>query len=203
MKRGFTLIEMLVVIGIIMGLLGASIAGYSTMVRRAEDTRARELVSNVATALQALYVREGQWPKPLIAAAESDLCQLTPEAAYPLAAKGYLSLQTKNKRLSGYDRLGIVTPWAQQIIKERGSSVDLSTIVSYSKEGKATVQDHILRFAIDLDGDGITELQSAEGVSAGTKVRATACVWCCNKDGSLKANNRIQSWSKGQETEGL
>lgn len=203
MKKGFTLIEMLVVIGIIVILLGATISGYSKMVRSAEDTRARELVSNVTTALQALYVREGQWPKALVAAATGD-SYLSERAAYALAKKGYMSLEMNQSgtKLGGYDRLGLVTPWAQTIIKAKGKEVNESTIVTTSKEGKSTIEDHTLRFAIDLDGDGFTELPGTIDGYSGKKVRATACVWCCNKDGSLKARNLITSWAKGQVVEG-
>lgn len=45
MKKGFTLVEMLVVIGIIVILLGASIGGFSKMTKSAERAKARELVS--------------------------------------------------------------------------------------------------------------------------------------------------------------
>ena len=51
MKKGFTLIEMLVVIGIIAVLVGASIGGFSAMTRTAERAKCQELVSNVATVL--------------------------------------------------------------------------------------------------------------------------------------------------------
>ena len=46
-----------------------------------------------------------------------------------------------------------------------------------------TVQDHILWFAVDDDGDGITEV-SIPGSSA-IKVRAPACVWGAGADGRL------------------
>ena len=57
---------MLVVIGIIAILIGASIGGYSSMTKSAERAKAQELVSNVATALTAMFQEEGVWPKRLI-----------------------------------------------------------------------------------------------------------------------------------------
>ena len=54
-RAGFTLIEMLVVIGIITVLIGASLGGYTAMTRSAERAKCQELVANTATALTALF----------------------------------------------------------------------------------------------------------------------------------------------------
>ena len=75
MKKGFTLIEMLVVIGIIAILIGASLAGYSSMVKTADKARCQELVSNVATALTMLFQNEGMWPKRLAKNGATDVPQ--------------------------------------------------------------------------------------------------------------------------------
>ena len=189
MKRGFTLIEMLVVIGIIAIITGATIGGYSRLVKTADQTRASELVSNVTTAMTALYQQEGMWPKRIITAAGSDHL-LNESAAEPLSKKGYLSLDLK-----GYDRFGVVSPWAVSVIKDRGRNVSRTTKVGAT--GK-TIMDHTLRFAIDDDGDGITGLPEIEGYTGEKKVRATACVWCCSKEGSLEYKHLIKSWTDGQ-----
>nr|MCR5838000.1 type II secretion system GspH family protein [Kiritimatiellia bacterium] len=49
-RRGFTLIEMLVVIGIIAMLMGVLLASVSTFLKTAEKARCQELVANTATA---------------------------------------------------------------------------------------------------------------------------------------------------------
>ena len=59
MKRGFTLIEMLVVIGIIAVLAGASIGVFAKASKKAQLAKGRELVSNVATALATIYQQSG------------------------------------------------------------------------------------------------------------------------------------------------
>ena len=184
-KKGFTLIEMLVVIGIIAILIGASLGGYSAMTKSADRTRCQELVSNVATALTMLFQNEEAWPKRLVGAADGGAGggQLLDEnSAYALIANGraYFSLTKAQSgdKLGGHDRFGIVTPWAQAVIKSLGTSADKS-----SKVGSKTVEDHILHFAIDLDGDG-----RITGVNVGGQsidVRATAIVWCCGKDGVI------------------
>ena len=179
MRTGFTLIEMLVVIGIITILIGASLGGYSAMTRSAEKAKCQELVANTATALTALFQQEGHWPKKLRENGSSD-GELNEDVAYALVAGStkYMSLSTKDGKLSGLDRFGIVTPWATAALKSRGSSGSLST-----KVGSATVRDHILHFALDLDGDGIIEGANVGGKSV--SIRATAAVWCCGKDGVI------------------
>ena len=58
-RNAFTLVEMLVVIGIIAILTGASIGAFSKMTKTAERAKCQELVSNTATALTALYQQTG------------------------------------------------------------------------------------------------------------------------------------------------
>lgn len=203
MKKGFTLIEMLVVIGIIAILVSASLGGFSAMRKTAEKARAQELVSNAATALTALFQQEGIWPKRLLNGKKSpDGGQLLDEnAAYALVAGStkYFSLTVKDGKLAGLDKFGVITPWATAVIKRKGGSAERSTEVSSG----ATIENHILRYALDLDGDGIIE-----GVEVGGErldIRATAVVWCCGRDGKIakygvagnKAGN-VYSWTPGQ-----
>ena len=175
----FTLIEMLVVLGIIAILIGASIGGYSAMTKSADRARCQEVVSNAATALTALFQNEGSWPKTLALNGATD-GKLDENTAYALVANGrsYFSLTTKDGKLSGHDRFGILTPWAQAVVKRQGTSASKG-----SKVGSMTVDDHILHYALDLDGDGRIEGASVGGQSI--DVRATAIVWCGGKDGVI------------------
>lgn len=179
MKRGFTLVEMLVVIGIIAILIGASVGGFSSMTRNAEKAKAQELVNNVATALTALFQADGVWPKRLAAQGKTD-GKLDADRAYALVAgqTKYFSLTAENGKLIGHDRFGIVSPWAELVIKREGSSASLG-----SKVGTMTVDDHILHYALDLDGDG--RILGASVGGQNIDVRATAIVWCGGKDGVI------------------
>lgn len=199
MKKGFTLVEMLVVIGIIAALIAASLVGYSSMLASAERTKAQELVSNVATALTAIFDADGIWPKSLRTYGKTG-GPLDENVAYILASRGYLSLtyDSTEKKLTGLDRFGIVSPWATSVIKNKGSSASLSTKVN----SDTTIKDHQLQYALDLDGDGIID-----GVSVGGEaisVRATAIVWCAGKDGKMlpysqgRKSDDVYSWSVGQ-----
>jgi len=199
MKKGFTLVEMLVVIGIIAVLVGATISGYAKFSQTAEKTKCQELVSNTATALTALFQKEGVWPVALRKAAQGE-GKLDATAGAALA--GYLSLTTRRDAgrtvLDGVDRLGIVSPWAASVLKHRERGANESTIVPSG----GTIDDHILRFALDYDGDGIIEGANVGGEAV--DIRATAAVWCCGKDGKIEAYSKglrkddVYSWTKGQ-----
>ena len=212
-RKGFTLIEMLVVIGIIAVLMGVTLGSVSKFLKSADKARCQELVSNTATALTVLFQREGVWPKALREGHKGSH-MLDEDAALPLAKGGYMSLTLerdengrvkKPEKIVGYDRHGIVSPWAYTIIKKRGNSVDLSTKVPGI--GKMNFQDHILRYAIDLDGDGVIPGVNIGGESI--DIRATAAVWFEAKDNNgisvpYSRGTRgggVYSWTVGQTRE--
>ncbi len=205
MKRrsGFTLIEMLVVIGIIATLAGVTIASLSKFMKSAERARCQELVSNAATALTAYYQQHGLWPKALVKNSGSDL-GLDENAALPLAKGKYMSLtiDSGGTQLGGYDKFGVVTPWALSVIKAKGTSASTATKVPSG----GTIQDHVLRYAIDVDGDGIIPDLAIGGELV--SVRATAVVWCGGKDGKIESyatgrkKDDVYSWTVGQ-TQGV
>jgi len=200
MKRGFTLIEILVVIGIIAILMGVGIGTYAGVTKAAEKRRCQELVANTATALTALFQRKGSWPEVLLRDGSKD-GELNETVAYPLAKGGYMSLTAEDGKLVGYDCFGIVSPWATTHIKRRGSSASLGDRV-----GVGTLRDHILHYALDLDGDGIIEGASVGGESV--DIRATVAVWCCGQDGKIEPyssglhKDDVYSWTYGQ-TQGV
>jgi len=206
-RKGFSLIEMLVVLAILAVLMGASVAGYSRVTRSAERAKAQELVSNVATALAVIYQKEGSWPRRLASNGGSD-GQLDANAALAFAKSGVLGLNKSgtgdSMKLIGLDRFGVLTPWAVATVKHAGSSATLGTTVGNTTK---TVQDHILHYALDLDGDGIIKGANVGGQTI--DVRAQAIVWCCGRDGVVspypyaggkksKKNDDLYSWQPGQ-----
>lgn len=201
-RRGFSLIEMLVVLGILAVLAGAGLGGYSFATRRAEQARVRELVSNVATALNVLYQRQNRWPPSLLSESQGN-GRLTARAAACLAVNNLMSLSSNNGVLSGLDRCGIVTPWATAVLK-RLSTGDSGLSAKVPSGG--TVQDHQLHFAIDDDGDGIVLVRLGSGTR---RVRSNAVVWSWGMNGkeddyeaSMAGRGKaddVFSWSRGQE----
>lgn len=199
MKRAFTLIEMLVVIGIIVILVGASLAGFGAMRKSAERARARELCLQVKTALESIWDADGIWPKTIRQKSSAADSVLDEEVAYELARRGKMALtyDDDSQKTTGVDRFGILSPWGMDAVKNRGSSASLSTSV-----GNATVKDHLLRFKVDLDGDGVIDGATVGGESV--NIRATVAVWCAGRDGKMEGYHKgvksddIYTWVPGQ-----
>lgn len=208
MKKAFTLVEMLVVIGIISILLAASLAGFSKMRASAEKAKAQELVSQTATALSAIFTTEGVWPMVIREHSEGDGL-IDNKVAYQIAKRGLMSIthDGEKKTSTGLDRFGVVSPWATEAIKRAGS-MGMSDMMVVGKDGNGenrTVRDHTLRFKVDLDGDGIIEGVSVQGNGGESiNVRAIVAVWCAGKDGRLEPyrsvgrSDDVYSWTPGQ-----
>jgi type II secretory pathway pseudopilin PulG len=194
---------MLVVIGILAVLMGASLGGYSTFVKKAQRVRAVELVSNVQTALESVMQREGSWPRAVLAGNNGGNGEITSEVGAALARRGVMSLTYKTTeqdgekvyRLTGLDQCGVVSPWATAAIKRAASGGSVGDSLRVPEGG--TVADHRLRYAVDDDYDGITEVSDSRARPC--KVRASACVWCYGMDGKPGTKDDVYSWSAEQE----
>ena len=199
-RTGFTLIEMLVVIGIIAALMAASLAGFSKMRQSAEAARARELVMQVKTALEAIYDADGIWPSAIRTASAKADSIMDEKVAFVLGKREMLSVSHSDTAATGVDRFGILTPWGADQMKKSGTAASLGTKVSTG----GTIQDHLLRFKVDLDGDGIVR-EAGVGGSA-IDIRATVAVWCANKKGKIEGSSKGRkigcsySWHPGQTT---
>ena len=211
-KPAFTLIEMLVVIGIIAVLSGALIVGMDRVRKTAQRSKAQEIVSNTATALGIIFQKEMGWPQLLLNYSGR---QLEAEPSHVFVRFNLLGLSYDSKsynatartgtiKLIGADRCGIVDPWAAAVLKRKTSSTEKDGIDTKVETG-GKVKDHILWFAVDDDGDGITEVNIPN--SPTIRVRAPACVWGAGADGVLgkydrrnkDADDDVYSWSRGQE----
>lgn len=200
--RAFSLLELLVAIAIIAIVTGLSIAGYGKFTARAQNMRCVEFVHQTKMALEQLHQRDDAWPPALQAAAANGDGKLDARAGAALAKGGVMSLTygltensdgSKTYVLKGHDRFGVVTPWAMDYIKHHDSAS-----LSSKLPAGGNIQDHILRYAIDLDYDGITEV--AHGHDGGmVQVRAQACVWSYGRDGKPNTKDDVRSWSRGQE----
>ena len=211
-KSGFSLIEMLVVIGIIAVLSGALVVGMDRVRKTAQKSKAQEIVSNTATALGVIFQTEMGWPQLLLNYSGRQL-EATPShvfVRFNLLGLAYNSKQYDRStrkgiiQLMGADRCGIVDPWAAAVLKRKQASSENADIGEKVPTG-GTIRDHILWFAVDDDGDGITEVNIPG--SPPIKVRAPACVWGAGADGKLGAYGKrdkaaaddVYSWARGQE----
>ncbi len=64
-QRGFTLIEMLIVVTLIVVLAGIGLATYSTSVRRAKEATLKEDLFRMNDALDQYHADKGSWPPDL------------------------------------------------------------------------------------------------------------------------------------------
>jgi len=206
-KNGFTLIEILVVMGIIATLAAVSIATTVGLTKRARRQHEIQLVGDVAAALGYIYQQSGLWPDTLVKAMEKTPAILDADACATPALFNALKLAKKHVgndefgnpqyKLVGSDRFGLVTPYATAVVK-RSSKATRTTAVPTG----GTIEDHTLRFAMDLDGDGITEVKMADKT---VKVRAVVCVWSPGPDGkdqgyaALGKSDDVTSWRRDQE----
>ena len=214
MKKGFTLVEMLVVIGIIAILSAATMMGYSKIVKSARKAKTQELVSNAATALSHIFSQnDGMWPEDLLERLTKDDTGILDEKTsrvfvrYNLMGLSYnqenagvvgsSSFDASAVKLTGKDRCGIVDAEAEAVLK-KGKSASASSRVPSGR----TVQEHILHFAIDRNGDGIT-VADVNRAGSKLKIRATAVVWAAGADGEVDystygRNDDVYSWRPGQ-----
>lgn len=195
MKKAFTLVELLVVIGIIAVLMAVLMVAFRNAPEKAMMQNCHELVKQTETALTKVFDDNGSWPQ-VLRTNSGKAKGLDETAAYPLRKQMSLSANDDTKRLIGNDRFGIVSTWAARTIKDNGSSCSENTVVG-SVGG--TIADHRLRYALSLDGHGtvkdVNVAGTVEGVRDGqTKdVRAMAAVWCRGPKGQF-----LSSWTEGQ-----
>ena len=206
LKRGFTIIEMLVVIGIIVVLSGAGLVGYSSAIRVAQRTKGNELVHDAQVALVQALQNENSWPMAILKEGASGDGKMTSEVGASLVKRGLFSGEYEERedengakiyRMTGLDKFGIVSPWAMAVIKQRINATSLGDNSRIPSGG--TLGDHRLRFAVDDDYDGLTKVNVSHTGKGSATVRASACVWCCGYDGKFGTKDDIFSWTKSQE----
>ena len=209
-RAGFTMVEMLVVIGIILILMSAIMGGVLKMKKAAANAKAQDLVTSAATALNAVLQADKNWPGYLIKASNASDPMLDRDACQPLITHKAFSISHETDysqdgdtyyRLTGQDRCGIADPWAAAMLKTMNPSISGNSALNHRVPGGGTVKDHILRFAIDDDYDGICNVRVAGQT---IRVRAAAVVWGCGANGVFddyaKAGHSddIYSWTRSQ-----
>lgn len=190
--------------GIIAVLAGVTMATLKGVTARAQAAHAQELVLNVATALEKVLQDESGWPQQIMSDAQGSH-RVTSTVGAELARRHLLSLNYRQRvnnatgetvyELVGFDQCGVVTPWAAAVVKRLAGKGNVSLSAKVPSGGK--IEDHILRFAVDDDLDGIVHV-GGDGI-ASAAVRASAAVWCCGRDGKFGTKDDVRSWSKGQE----
>jgi len=203
-NKGFTLVEMLVVIGVIGLLIGVLTTGFSYAQTLAWQARSQELVSNVATAMGTYLLNERSWPDEFLRSngnVNNEVCKVLQQANL-LDVTTVQSDGTINQ--NSPERFGLFSPWGQRIIRR----MPLVTASLGSLPADAELKKHILQFRVDVDLDGkIDSSDAALGTipGKGEPIRASVIVWSCGpqgkadgQTGAKDAPDNRQSWSGAQ-----
>lgn len=182
-RGGFTLVEMLVVIGII-GILSVSLLGsFGYLKTTAWQSRAQAQVSQVAAALSVYLQNERAWPDALLNKTEfdADACAIL-QKTKTVDLSTWTKLPTEGAAGSGTlndnspDRFGLLDPWGRAIMRK------------YPQAMESQVKDHRLQYRLDKDFDGYVD--ASEGSPKGVKVRASVLVWSRGPDGFDDADGK-------------
>jgi len=207
-NRGFTLVEMLVVMGLI-GLLLALMTGALKYVQStAWQARSQELVSNVATALTVYIQREGTWPDEILSSGgvvNNEVCKVLQQARLldvttVINTNGVVSINQNSP-----ERFGLLSPWGQRLVRQNPKmQASLGALPSDTQMVR-----HMLQFRVDTTLDGKIDSEDAQlGAILGNAsvIRASAIVWACGPNGkedgntgAKKSRENRQSWGGGEK----
>lgn len=197
-KGGFTLVELLIVIGIIGLLSTVLVVSFGRVRKVAMRNEAQKIVDQAKVSLEAVLLNTQSWPAVL----QNYMAQgFTKEVCWYLQQKKMMDLTTKEiLRVSStgaamqkevwewsktsLDRFGLLDPWGRNALKINVNASDENAELGNGNTTK--FKDHLLQYRLDLNGDGFIDSSDCRGCSMpveGMRVRAKVIVWSRGEDG--------------------
>ena len=173
-RSGFTLVEMLIIIGIIGILAGALVTGAGHLRRVAVRTKAQNAVTDTKVALTIYLQNEREWHETMIDRLEVDY-----DVAKILSRNKLLDAVVPNDPATStsLDRFGLLDEWGRKSLRE---NPNITTASQRGSDG-IPVEDHRIQFRLDTDYDGYVD--GNEGAPKGLKIRSSVIVWSRGPDG--------------------
>ena len=170
-RSGFTLVEMLVVIGII-GILSGSLVGTVTHMKSvAKKVKARDAISDAKIALNCYLQQEGEWDEDMLV----DHAAMTREVCIELRNKQTIDYAPDSGL--GLDRFGMLDSWGRDSLR-RSPAI---TSEDESGDDGIDIGDRLLQFRVDKNYDGYVD--ESEDSPMGVKIRANVIIWSRGPDG--------------------
>jgi len=200
-KSGFSLLEMLVVVGILGTLIAALVGSYTYVQKMAWQVQAQELVTNAATALTLLLQKEGGWPSEILDSRgefNQGVCRIIQEhhlmdiTAYQVDGSGNVKYDGDGKPVENKnspDRYGLLDPWGRRALW-RNPSLTLGSDMP-GKPG-VTLRDHLIQFRVDIDFDGKVSDGELGNVPMGKAIPGSVIVWSVGPSGNK------EEWTTGR-----